>query len=56
MTDDNYAGFEPLKGKVDWPDERHWVFSLGPPIEPTGEVRTGNLFVPSGCGWRSICC
>jgi hypothetical protein len=44
VTDDNYAGFAPLKGKVDWPDERHWVFSLGPPIEPTSEVRTGNLF------------
>lgn len=44
VTDDNYAGFEPLKGKVDWSDERHWVFSLGPVMEPMHEVRTGNLF------------
>jgi hypothetical protein len=44
ITDDNYAGFEPLKGKVDWPDERHWVFSLGPVIKPMREIRTGNLY------------
>lgn len=44
ITDDNYAGFEPLRGKVDWPDERHWVFELGPVIEPMHEVRTGNLY------------
>lgn len=44
ITDDNYAGFEPLKGKVDWPDERHWVFSLGPVMKPMHEVRTGNLY------------
>lgn len=44
VTDDKYAGFEPLKGKVDWSDERHWVFSLGPVMEPMHEVRTGNLY------------
>ena len=44
VTDDNYAGFEPLKGKVDWSDERHWVFSLGPVMRPGHEVRTGNLY------------
>lgn len=44
ITDDNYAGFEPLKGKVDWSGERHWVFNLGPVMKPMHEVRTGNLF------------
>jgi len=44
VTDDNYAGFEPLKGKVDWPEERHWVFSLGPVMKPMHEIRTGNLY------------
>jgi hypothetical protein len=44
ISDDNYAGFDPLKGKVDWSEERHWVFSLGPPMKPMHEVRTGNLF------------
>jgi hypothetical protein len=44
VTDDNYAGFEPLKDKVDWSDERHWVFSLGAVIEPMHEVRTGDLY------------
>jgi hypothetical protein len=44
ITDDNYAGFEPLKGKVDWSEERHWVFGLGPVMKPMHEVRTGNLF------------
>jgi len=44
IADDNYAGFEPLKGKVDWPDERHWVFDLGPVMKPMHEVRTGKLF------------
>lgn len=44
ITDDNYAGFEPLKAKVDWSGERHWVFSLGPVMKPMQEVRTGNLY------------
>jgi hypothetical protein len=44
ITDDNYAGFEPLRGKVDWSDERHWVFSLGPVMKSMHEVRTGNLY------------
>jgi hypothetical protein len=44
ITDDNYAGFEPLEGKVDWSDERHWVFGLGPVMKPMHEVRTGNLY------------
>lgn len=44
VTDDNYAGFKPLRGKVNWPDERHWNFRLGPVIKPMAEVRTGNLF------------
>lgn len=44
VTDDNHAGFEPLKGKVDWSDERHWVFSLGPVMKPMHEVGTGNLY------------
>jgi hypothetical protein len=29
---------------VDWSEERHWVFSLGPVMKPMHEVRTGNLF------------
>lgn len=44
IADDSYAGFEPLKGKVDWADERHWVFDLGPVMEPMHEVRTGRLY------------
>jgi hypothetical protein len=44
ITDDNYAGFEPLKGKVDWSHERHWVFALGLPIAPSHQVRTGKLY------------
>lgn len=44
VSDDNYASFKPLKGKVDWPDDPHWSFSLGPVIRPTQEVRTGNLY------------
>jgi hypothetical protein len=44
VTDDNYAGFKPLKGKVDWSGERHWVFSLGPAIEPSHEIKTGGLY------------
>ncbi len=44
VTDDNHAGFDPLKGKVDWSDEHHWVFSLGPVMKPMHEVRTGNLY------------
>jgi hypothetical protein len=44
ITDDNHAGFEPLKGKVDWSEERHWVFKLGPVMKPMHEVRTGNLY------------
>lgn len=53
VTDDNYAGFEPLKGKVDWPDERHWVFQLGPAIVPPKDVRTGALY-GSHRGWIAI--
>jgi hypothetical protein len=53
VTDDNHAGFEPLKGKVDWPDERHWVFKLGPAIVPPKEVRTGGLY-GSHRGWIDI--
>lgn len=53
VTDDNHAGFEPLKGKVDWPDERHWVFELGPAIVPPKRVRTGGLY-GSHRGWIAI--
>jgi hypothetical protein len=53
VTDDNYAGFELLKGKVDWPDERHWVFQLGPVIVPPKDVRTGGLY-GSHRGWIAI--
>lgn len=53
VTDDNHAGFEPLKGLVDWPDERHWVFQLGPPIIPPKRVRTGGLY-GSHRGWIAI--
>jgi hypothetical protein len=44
VTDDNHAGFEPLKGRVDWPDEPHWVFELGPAIIPPKDVKTGGLY------------
>lgn len=53
VTDDNYAGFMPLKGKVDWPDERHWVFRLGPVIVPPKPVKTGGLY-GSHRGWIAI--
>jgi hypothetical protein len=53
VTDDNHAGFEPLRGKVDWSGQRHWVFSLGPAIEPTHEVSMGKLW-PSHRGWVAI--
>lgn len=53
VTDDNYAGFEPLKGKVDWPDERHWVFQLGSAIVPPTPVKTGGLY-GSHRGWIAI--
>jgi hypothetical protein len=55
ITDDDHAGFEPLKGKVRWPDERRRVFDLGPAMRPMHEVRTGKLFRAQGCGRRSIC-
>jgi hypothetical protein len=50
---DNHAGFEPLKGKVDWDHERHWVFELGPPIIPPQDVPYGTLW-PSHRGWIAI--
>jgi len=53
IAEDNYAGFEPLKGKVDWSGERHWVFSLGPAIEPAQEVPMGRLW-PSQRVWVAI--
>jgi hypothetical protein len=53
IAEDNYAGFEPLKGKVDWSGERHWVFSLGPAIEPAQEVPMGKLW-PSQRVWVAI--
>ncbi len=53
IANDNYAGFEPLKGKVDWSGERHWVFSLGPAIEPSIEVPMGKLW-PSQPVWVAI--
>lgn len=53
VTDDNHAGFGPLKGKVDWPDERHWAFQLGPVITPPNDVRTGGLY-GSHRGWIAI--
>lgn len=53
VTDDNHAGFEPLKGKVDWPDERHWVFDLGPAIVPPKPVKTGGLY-GSHRGWIAL--
>jgi hypothetical protein len=53
VADDNHAGFEPLEGKVNWPDDRHWVFQLGPVITPSKEVRTGGLY-GSHRGWIAI--
>jgi hypothetical protein len=53
VTDDNYAGFEPLKGKVDWSPTRHWVFKLGPAIVPSKEVRTGNVY-RNAAVWAAI--
>jgi hypothetical protein len=44
VRNDDYAGFEPLRGKVHWPDDPHWLFGLGPVIQPQHEVRTGNLY------------
>jgi hypothetical protein len=56
VADDNYAGFAPLKGKVDWPDERHWVFCWA--LRSSRRARCGPEICSahSGCGWRSICC
>jgi hypothetical protein len=53
VAEDNYAGFEPLKGKVDWSGTRHWNFALGPAILPTREVRMGKLW-PSQRVWAAI--
>src|SRR6185312_11104795 len=53
VTDDNHAGFEPLKGQVDWPDQTHWVFQLGPAIIPPQDVKTGGLY-GSHRGWIAI--
>jgi len=53
VAEDSFAGFEPLKGKVDWAHERHWVFKLGPPIIPPKDVRTGKLW-PTHRGWIAI--
>jgi hypothetical protein len=54
VAEDNYGGFEPLKGKVDWGnDDRHWVFDLGPAIVPANDVRTGKLW-PTHRGWIAI--
>lgn len=53
ITEDNHAGFEPLKGMVDWSGERHWVFSLGPVMKPMHEVRTGKLY-PSQRIWAAL--
>jgi hypothetical protein len=53
VADDNHAGFKPLKGKVDWPDEPHWVFRLGPVITPPKPVKTGGLY-GSHRGWIAI--
>jgi hypothetical protein len=44
VVTNSYAGFEPLRGKVDWGHERHWNFSLGAPIVPANGVRTGKLY------------
>jgi hypothetical protein len=53
VVEDDHAGFEPLKGKVDWSHERHWMFTLGPPIVPAKDVATGKLW-PSHRGWIAI--
>lgn len=53
VAEDDHAGFEPLKGKVEWGHERHWVFKLGPPIVPSKEVKTGKLW-PSHRGRIAI--
>jgi hypothetical protein len=53
VTDDSYAGFEPLKGRVDWSGRHHWNFSLGPAIEPIKEVPMGKLW-PSQRVWVAI--
>lgn len=53
VAQNSYAGFEPLKGKVDWSHERHWVFELGPAIIPPKEVSTGKLW-PTHRGWIAI--
>jgi hypothetical protein len=53
VIDDNHAGFQPLKGKVDWPDKRHWVFQLGLAIVPPKSVKTGGLY-GSHRGWIAI--
>jgi hypothetical protein len=44
VTETNYAGFEPIKGKADLGEHRRWLFDLGAPIIPTAEVRTGAIY------------
>jgi hypothetical protein len=44
VTENNYAGFKPLRGKVNFKKQRHWLFKLGPPIQPLNEIRTGRLY------------
>jgi hypothetical protein len=50
---DDHAGFEPLKGKVSWDHERHWLFQLGPAIVPPRPVTNGKLW-PTHRGWIAI--
>jgi hypothetical protein len=53
VTEDEYAGFTPLKGKADLGVERRWLFRLGPPIVPAKEVKAGKLW-GSHRGWIAI--
>ena len=53
VVEDDHAGFAPLKGRVDWAHERHWLFELGPAIVPAKEVKNGKLW-PTHRGWIAI--
>jgi hypothetical protein len=53
VREDSYAGFRPLRGKVDWSHEPHWLFRLGPVIRPDNTVKMGRLW-PSQRVWAAL--
>jgi hypothetical protein len=53
VVEDDHAGFGPLKGRVDWGQEPHWLFGLGKAIVPDHPVANGKLW-PTHRGWIAI--